>query len=533
MWEKWNDGWRVWKEDNAFRLIFSVPKDALKVDLPYDAAFHQPQNRDSLNAGRTGFLDGGVFNYYKEYYAEPGDRDQTIRLRFEGVMGRASVYVNGSLAGENNYASEDWQRVLETMVKVDYSHPSVILYSTGNEITEVGTEVGYALSRAMTEHLHALDPSRFVTNGVNGIFAAGNRLVKAFTEITCEDAPEAIRGDINECMSVLGPRMGEMVRHGEISDILDHLDGTMDVLGYNYMTGRYETDCENHPNRVIIGTETYPKQIAENWAIIERIPAILGDFTWTGWDYLGETGGRENFPWLQNHSGDIDCTGERKSASYYREIVFGLRERPWIAVRSPEQSAQPRPMNPWQLTDAEPTWRFDGVEGRTVTVEIYSAGDEIELFLNGQSLGRKSADGLYAHFNTYDIPWQPGMLRAVSWKNGVQLGTCELTTAGDAIRWETSVEAHDDIALVTLEGRDGNSLRTRETISGVSLALEGPAELLAFGGCESQYDAGYTAATIDVTNGRAMAILRRTGAGEISVCVRAKDMKEAAITIGE
>ena len=794
--QKWNDQWKVWKEDNAFRLIFSVPETAKEVDLPYDAVFHQEQRADSVNQGRTGFLDGGVFNYYKQYFAAEEDRGNRIYLHFDGVAGRTFVYVNGSLAGENRYAyspfdaeigaflkhgqtndilvmvnamdestryycgggicrdvylvkqppvhiamgsvrcttlsvenddavvriegticneqpylaegvlrilitrqdqqtaeeilpvslpakeeyhqerrlslsgivpwQEDspalydvtlslmdyagqvlceesvrtgfrtvsvdarhglrvngnpiklrgacihhdqgllggetfeayeyrrvrllkeagfnavrcvhnpastallnacdalgvyvmdeafdmWSRmknpqdyalfftqdapfVLQKMVETDYNHPAVILYSTGNEITEIGTEAGYAISHRLTALLHQLDATRFTTNGINGIFAAGNRLITAFSDITGEDAPAAIRGDINECMSVLGAHMTQVVRHEEITDILDHLEGTMDILGYNYMTGRYDMDLSKHPNRVIVGTETYPKQIGENWSTICRHPALLGDFTWTGWDYLGETGGQENYPWLQNFSGDIDITGERKPVSYYRELIYGLRTAPYIAVRSPEQSCQPRPGNPWQLTDAEHTWRFDGREGQTVSVEVYSAGDEVELFLNDASLGRKKAEGLYPCFQFFDLPYRPGMLKAVSYRQGKSIGSDEIMTNGNAQKLSVTQETHcingDTMVFLTVEGRDQADRRTRDTLLGLRIELdEKVTQLLAFGSSGSVHHAGYVQREIDALHGRALAIIRKKTEKAVRVSLWSAGLEETTTMI--
>ena len=794
--ELWNDGWKVWKEDNAFRLVFSVPDDAKTVNLPYDVVFHQKQSVESVNQGRTGFLDGGVYHYYKQFIPNAEDQGRHIWLCFEGVAGRTSVFVNGSLVGENSYAympfeaeigkrlkwgmtndilvtvnvlnegsryycgggicrnvfllrhgpvymekgsaycetvtlndgeaavrtgiclrnqlpqqmegrlkitvfkqneyiktetmpvnlpadsawkqekilfldrieawdadrpslydmqwvysgpdgtvldehrittgfrtiSTDakyglringkcvklrgacihhdqgllggetydaseyrrvrilkeagfnavrcahnpasvsllkacdalgmyvmdeafdmWNRmknpqdyslfftkdapaVLQRMAETDRNHPSVICYSTGNEISEIGTEEGYAISHRMTETLHQMDPLRFVTNGINGVFAAGNRLLKAFGEITGEEAPDAIRGDINECMSALGAHMTEVVRHGEITDILDHLEGTMDVLGYNYMTGRYEMDCAQHPGRVIVGTETYPKQIAENWQLMQKHPALIGDFTWTGWDYLGETGGRENYPWLQNFSGDIDVTGERKPASYYREIVFGLRTAPYIAVRSPENSKLPRPWNPWQLTDAEHTWSFAGNEGKAVTVEIYSAGEEVELFLNDLSVGRKPANGIYPYLTTFDLLWQPGTLKAVSYSKGHILGTHELKTAGMARELKVSKEVYPTengtLVFLTVEGYDENETRVRETLSSLSITMDDErTQLLAFGSSGSIHRAGYTEPETDALHGRALAVLKKPDAKAVHVTFRCSGMRTAEVTV--
>lgn len=788
--EKWNQGWKFWKEENTFRLVFSVPKNAIDVELPYDAVFHQEQNYNSVNMGRTGFLDGGVFNYYKEYYVEENERGKHLRMYFEGSGGQTFVYVNGSLAGsceysympfyidmvnylkygENNkilvmvnamdlssryyaggglfrdvyllrsdtvflapetlrvttmeiqengalvqvealiqndtvlarnvninvriedrnmatviedvyavrvpgqskyhfskklfvervtlwiadnpemytvratlqwdgetkdrdevktgfrkitidavnglringekvklrgacihhdqgllggetYAGYEYRRVrilkeagfnavrcahnpaskallkacdqlgvyvldeafdmwgkmknpadysmffekgyrdvLASMVRTDYNHPSVILYSTGNEITEIAEEKGCELSYHMTTYLHTLDQTRYVTNGINGIFAAGNRLVSVFSDITGEDAPEAIKGDINQCMSTMGAYLGQIVQHREIGDLLERLDATMDVLGYNYMTGRYDMDCEQYKNRIIVGTETYPRQIAENWAAIMRNPAVIGDFTWTGYDYLGETGEQENYPWLQNASGDIDIVGVRKPISYYREIVFGLRTKPYMAVRSPEQTLTPRPFGPWQLTDAAATWDFTGSEGRIVTVEVYSAGQEVELFLNGISYGRKPADSEFAHMNTFDIPYEAGTLKAVSYMGEEVIGTSELTTTGTKRKWLVEAESigeegqNEELVFLSIGLMDMQNHPVAKAVEDLTVCIDGDAQLLALGCNDLKHNRGYQNQVISTKDGRALVILKKQKEAAAKISISAKGM---------
>lgn len=173
------------------------------------------------------------------------------------------------------------------MVTADYNHPSAVLYSTGNEIFEIATEKGLETSRMLGEKFHELDPTRFTTNGINGAFAAGDGLAQIVRDITGQEPGP---GDVNVFMGAMANHMPEITRHKIVGDILEKLEPTMEVLGYNYMTARYRTDAARYPHRVMVGSETYPKQIAENWDAITRTSAVLGDFTWTGWDYLGEVG---------------------------------------------------------------------------------------------------------------------------------------------------------------------------------------------------------------------------------------------------
>ena len=174
-----------------------------------------------------------------------------------------------------------WEKDVESMVTADCNHPSVVLYSTGNEIFEIATEKGMEVSRMLSEKFHQLDPTRYTTNGVNGAFAAGDGITQIVKDLTGQ---EPGKGDVNVFMGMMATQMPAITKHPVVGGILERLETTMDVLGYNYMTARYLSDTEQYPDRLMVGSETYPKQIAENWDAILQSPAVLGDFTWTGWD---------------------------------------------------------------------------------------------------------------------------------------------------------------------------------------------------------------------------------------------------------
>jgi beta-galactosidase len=145
--------------------------------------------------------------------------------------------------------------------------------------------------------------------------------------------------------------MMQVSTNDEVTRATEESHALLDVSGINYGHSRYETDRELFPNRIIVGTETFPEDIDELWRLVRENAHVIGDFTWTGWDYLGEAGiGRVDYPdedyvptgisapypWLTGWVGDIDITGHRRPASYYRETVFGLRHEPDIAVHRPQ-----------------------------------------------------------------------------------------------------------------------------------------------------------------------------------------------------
>ncbi len=307
------------------------------------------------------------------------------------------------------YFPHSWRQVTENLVCEDRSHPCVVGYSTGNEISDINTERGFEVARDLYQLIRSLDDTRFVTNGVNGAFAAGEEVADIAVDLTGRPRSDFETGDVNEFMGLMATRMADITRHPVVSRVLERLDACVDVQGYNYMTARYAADAERYPQRVMLGTETYPRQVAENWELIERLPAVIGEFTWTGWDYVGELG--EPYPAWQNTSGDVDAFGLRRPVSYWREIVFGLRTEPYIAVRPPEAHGTPRMFGPWKFTDAVTSWTWDVEPGTPMTVEVYAPAGSVELRLNGRVVGTAQTSECYALF---EVPYEVGTLEAVA-----------------------------------------------------------------------------------------------------------------------
>ena len=318
------------------------------------------------------------------------------------------------------YFQTDWKNAVDTIVNEDYNHPCVVGYSTGNEISDINTEKGFETAHDLYERIHGKDDTRFVTNGINGAFAAGDEIIDIAVDLTGMDRSVFESGDVNKFMGLMASRMTDIVNHPVVTKVVERMDSAVDVQGYNYMTARYEKDAETYKNRIMLGTETYPKQIAENWRIISKTPACIGDFTWTGWDYMGELS--EPYPALNNTSGDLDRFGFRRPVSYYREIVYGLRKQPYVCVRPYEMFGKPREFGPWKFTDATETWTLDCEEGTMVTVEVYSSDDTVELEVNGVSQGVKEVKDCYALF---DIPYQKGVLKAHSASGSFDLMTAD------------------------------------------------------------------------------------------------------------
>ncbi len=288
------------------------------------------------------------------------------------------------------YFDEWWQFDLESMVKKDYNHPSVVMYSLGNEIPEAATKLGVNISSKLNNRIKELDDTRHTLISLNAVFAAGEFVDEIVADVVADlKSKGKIEGNVNHFMQLLDAHLDDFVRHDTISGIIEKACATTDIAGYNYMTGRYEMDGVNYPNRVIVGSETYPPDIARNWGLVEKLSHIIGDFTWTGWDYIGEAGvgipaykfGEggfgAKFPAQLAYCGDFDLTGRRRPLSYYREIVFGRRVEPYIAVQNPAKYGERLIKTPWILSDTLSSWTYEGFEGKPVVTEVYACGDEV------------------------------------------------------------------------------------------------------------------------------------------------------------
>ncbi len=431
------------------------------------------------------------------------------------------------------YFNEWWPKDVTAMVRKDYNHPCVLMYSIGNEISEIGTDHGTKVASELSNFIRSIDKTRFVLASINGIFAVGDSIPQLVEDVLKDKKTDAA-GNVNNFMALLGQYQDEFVRHPIISQRLEKASTAVDLVGYNYMTGRYETDGELYPNRVIVGSETYPQSLARNWELVEKLPYLIGDFVWTGWDYIGEagiglcgypgeTGGfAAGFPTQLGYVGDIDITGFRRPTSYYHEIVYGLRKMPYIAVQKPDKYGQPAFFTPWTFTDAIGTWTWHGYEGKPVVVEIYSAGDEVELIINGHSCGRKSAGKSVGFVTRFDTIYEPGTVTAVTYENDIETGRYSLTSAGTVCSLNVEREDTYDKELIYVDisvvDKDGQVVTDSDIA--ISVDVEGDAVQAGLGSADPKPKYNYIENTTNTFHGHAQLILKKKcQAGKVSITV--------------
>ena len=432
-----------------------------------------------------------------------------------------------------------WENVCERFVGKDFNHPSVILYSIGNEIPEAGSANGADIGRKIAEKLRSMDSTRYILNSINVMLAVMDRL---------GDIAKGLGGEINEAMSNGADAMSALSDSELVTKATKESYDVLDICGYNYSPSRYELDKKLFPNRILVGSETSPMRIASNWAIINQNSHALGDFTWTGMDYLGEAGiGKMElkedgavpsftgaFPWHLSRCGDIDITGQRRPMSYYRQIVFGLRTEPYIAVDYPQNFGKTPLRDQWSSFDALSSWSWDGYQGKGVRVNVMGVGDHFELLLDG----KKAAEGNLEECHGFaDMVYQPGVLTAVTYAGERETGRTVLRSAEGKVNLtlipdRTEIAANcSDLCYVEINMTAENGIINNMVNPKVSVEVRGVGILLGLGSSEPKSTERYRDGTFTARDGRLLAVVRPTGAGKIQITASAEGFEKATAEI--
>lgn len=439
---------------------------------------------------------------------------------------------------------EWWERDIESMVLKDRNHPSVIFYSIGNEIPETGSPTGAEVGRRLAQTVRRHDPHRFVTNGINGFVAALKDVMGMMRQATTAGDS----GGVNDAMGSAGDMMNRISASELVTRKTEESFSVLDAAGINYGDGRYELDRELFPDRLIIGTETFPGHIDVLWPLVLQNSRVLGDFTWTGWDYLGEVGlGRVRepdgedrsmegpYPLLTAWSGDLDITGQRRSISYYRETVYGLRHEPYIAVHRPDRHGKASVAGGWSWPDAIESWTWSVPDGTPTQVDIYSDADEIELLVNGARVGRQPVGEAKKFIATFDTAYSRGEITAIAYLDGIERARSTVTTAHgtpvlamsvDRVELQPTSQAAAFVG-VSLVGTDG-TLFTDVDVE-VSVTVSGAGYLAGLGSGNPRAVDPLSGDHCWTFDGRLLAIIRPKAEGEILVQASAGDLRASAV----
>ncbi len=456
---------------------------------------------------------------------------------------------------------------IRRMVEKDFNHPSVIMYSIGNEISEPAKEKGMILAQEMIDYFHILDASRPVSAGLNLMIvsnaAKGMEMYNADGGVNMDTAsgiggnseagqeqafkmPEMSKMD-STMFNMMTQSMGAGMNHCADSEEADRattpiLDA-LDIAGYNYASGRYPLEGEAHPNRVIFGSETFPQDIGKNWAMVKKYPYLVGDFMWTAWDYLGESGigvwsysmdamsFDKPYPWLTGGAGVIDLIGHPDGEALYADVVWSEDMRIHMAVTPANHPGQTPFKSAWRGTNAIPSWAWKGCEGNPVSVECYTQAPQVKLYLNGELLGQMAVSDSKAVF---EIDYHPGTLTAEACaEDGGVLDSCTLTSAeGElqiCIRQEAASAVDPKIRFLEIDICGENGVPESNADRLLQVKTEG-CELLAFGSARQKTEESFVDAEETSYHGRTLAVVYLT-APESGITVSADGLVDQSQAI--
>ncbi len=450
-----------------------------------------------------------------------------------------------------DYASqwrENYRSDLRAMVDRDYNHPSVILYSIGNEVSEPARDEGVEAAREMVSLLHEADPTRPVTGGFNLMIIASAKKGKGVYDEEGggrdESGDKAMAGMnstlFNMVTNMVGTGMNKSANSKKADEAVSPVMDALDICGYNYASGRYPLDGKLHPDRLIFGSETFPQDIAKNWEMVKKYPYLIGDFMWTAWDYLGEAGlgawgytpdskgFNKPYPWLLADTGAMDILGDPNGELFLAQAAWGHLDAPKIAVQPINHDSKPAKMV-WRGTNAIPSWSWRGCEGKKAVIEIYSCEPIVELFQDGKSLGRKKTKLCKAVFKT---AYHPGRLEAVSFDaSGREMGRSILTSADGALRLTVAPEVLEagtgEIVYIPVSITDADGVVESNADSAAAVTVEG-GELLAFGSANPRTEERFDAGKYTTYYGRALAVVRM-GVGDLTVTASDGKMSASAV----
>ena len=459
---------------------------------------------------------------------------------------------------KNDYGldfEENWAIDTAAMVNRDYNHPSVIMYSIGNEVAEPCEPKGIKYGKKQIELIHSLDATRPVTCGLNLMIigrAAKGQGIYQDVDKNQEDIKKANKASdtnpqnaslmFNIMVSFVGTGMNKGGNSPKVDALATPMIDALDISGYNYGSGRYPLEEKQHPERIIFGSETFPQDICKNWEMVKKYPYVLGDFMWTSWDYLGEagigawsyTGGmpfNRPYPWVLAGAGVIDICGVPDGSCRYASTVWGLEKAPRIAVKPVNHPGVRVSKSVWRGTNAIESWAWSGCEGNKAEVEVYSDAHAVELLVNGKSLGKKKVKECKAIFKA---KYQNGKIEAVAYDaGGRELLRSELNSAAGKIsicvQPEKTSAAVGEIVYVPVALKGENGVVEANADKKLTVTVEG-GELLGFGSANPCTEEQYHTGTFTTYYGRALAIIRVQNNTTVTVTDGSETVK-AEITV--
>lgn len=447
---------------------------------------------------------------------------------------------------EFDYSKDFYDNYVEDIrhfVKKDFNHPSVVMYSIGNEVGEPAEEKGVELAKEMINRLHELDKSRPVTAGINlmivGLAKMGINLLQQSNSAA---GPSGVTSEeYNNMMVASSEGMLNAVLAPQIDEASTPVLDALDIAGYNYASKRYEIEGMAHPNRVIVGSETFPYALAENWTLAEKLPYLIGDFMWTAWDYIGEIGlgawyysddpnfATKTYPWKLNGGGAIDLIGNPTSEAFLAKAIWQKDNKPYLAVRPIHKEQLIKSM--WRGTNGIPSWSWQGCEGMQTVVEIFTSAPKAKLYINDRLIGEQEVKNYVASF---DVTYEPGTLKAVSVDaNGKEYEQTLTSATGKvsiSIEPEKDSYKSSELAFVNINLVGENGIVESKADRTLSVTVEG-GELLGYGSQTLITEAAFLDGVYPTYYGQSQAVVRASKPGNVKITVTGEGVAPTTKTI--
>lgn len=407
------------------------------------------------------------------------------------------------------YFDKWWQRDLAAMVLRDRNHPSIFCWSIGNEVIERKKLEVVMTAQKLTDLVHKLDGTRPVTSA--------------------------------------------LAAWDSDWEIYDPLAAVHDIVGYNYMLFRAPADHERVPSRVIMQTESFPRGAFDNWKLVTSNEYVLGDFVWTALDYLGESAigryyyvgdsegehyVRPHYPWHGAYCGDIDLTGWRKPISHYRDLLYNPDKKLYLAVKEPDNYYGKIKETAWSVWPTWESWTWEGHEGKPIDVEVYSRYPKVRLYLNDKLVGEQPT-GVEQQFKAvFNMPYQPGTLKAVGVEDDREVEEKVLVTAGKPAKIRLTADRKtltangQDLSFVTVEVVDKDGRVVPGAENRLTFDVKGAGVIAAVGNANLRDTDSYVGNQRNAWKGRAMVILKSARKnGSIRLKASAKGLASASLVV--
>lgn len=411
---------------------------------------------------------------------------------------------------------DEWhEKDLASMILRDRNHPSIIMWSIGNEIRERSDSSGMKIAQQLKDIVKKYDNTRPVTAAINDYWDNPDLKWKRASPLAFE---------------------------------------SLDVGGYNYMWWEYENDIKSYPERIIYDSETTAMERTVNWDLVEKYPNIIGDFIWTAIDYLGESGighainikdGEKDppqfldWPWFNAWCGDIDICGYRKPQAALRDVLWN-NSKIEMLVHTPVPTGYKEKISYWGWPDEEAGWNWSGHAGEEMDVKVYTRYPSVRLYLNGKLLAEKDTDKdrINKYSARFKVKYAPGELKAVGVDADGERESVILTTTGEPTNLRLKADrmnlknTKNDLSYIQIElvDKDGNIVPDKDI--NLQLSISGEGKILAAGNaCPTDMES-FRSLTPKTYKGKALAIIQPTGKkGEIVLNVRTQEYSEQSISV--